>query len=204
MNKAFKILFVLLLFCHNSYAQNMSYGITSGVVLSHPKDYHTHIGFNIGMKGIFSLSENPNKSFIELQLKFISKGWKDDIYYSMSNKQEWSCNAYYLELLLHFGYKYSIKDNFSIFGSFGPYIALGLFGNSTLKDYEDFNINNIFSDQVYKRFDYGIGANIGIEINHHWQIGMGVSFSLLKPTKGEWNAINPKDLSFNTSLAYIF
>ena len=93
---------------------------------------------------------------------------------------------------------------FSIFGSFGPYIALGLFGNSTLKDYEDFNINNIFSDQVYKRFDYGIGANIGIEINHHWQIGMGVSFSLLKPTKGEWNAINPKDSSFNTSLAYIF
>ena len=37
-------------------------------------------------------------------------------------------NPYYLEVPVRVGYKYAVNDDFSLFGSVGPYMAVGLFG----------------------------------------------------------------------------
>ena len=44
-------------------------------------------------------------------------------------------NPYYLEIPIHMGYKYAINDNFAIFGNFGPYFAVGLFGKMKATGY---------------------------------------------------------------------
>ena len=60
-------------------AQNFDYGVIGGLVLSHPKGLRTNPGFSVGAKGMLALGDNPSHGFIDMQLKFTSRGWKDDI-----------------------------------------------------------------------------------------------------------------------------
>ena len=42
-------------------------------------------------------------------------------------------NPYYLEVPVRVGYKYAVNDDFSLFGSVGPYMAVGLVWKSKIE-----------------------------------------------------------------------
>ena len=191
-------------------AQKVDFGVLAGLVFSHPSDYNTRTGFSVGAKGIYTFRENSSSWFVEAQAKLASKGWKYDIatydeggnfvYYS-----DWTCNAYYLEIPVYAGYKFKVNDNCGIFIEAGPYLAAGLFGNSDVKggehNYEYYS--NVFADGFYKRFDWGLGGNVGVEYRHV-QVSVGLHRSLLKPLKQTLVMMpTPKDRSWMRTIAYI-
>lgn len=191
-------------------AQKVDFGVLAGLVFSHPSDYNTRTGFSVGAKGIYTFRDNSSSWFVEAQAKLVSKGWKYDIatydeggnliYYS-----DWTCNAYYLEIPVYAGYKFKVNDNCGIFIEAGPYLAAGLFGNSDVKggehNYEYYS--NVFADGFYKRFDWGLGGNVGVEYRHV-QVSFGLHRSLMNPLNQTLVMMpKPKDRSWMLSIAYI-
>lgn len=191
-------------------AQKVDFGVLAGLVFSHPSDYNTRTGFSVGAKGIYTFRENSSSWFVEAQAKLASKGWKYDIatydeggnfvYYS-----DWTCNAYYLEIPVYAGYKFKVNDNCGIFIEAGPYLAAGLFGNSDVKggehNYEYYS--NVFADGFYKRFDWGLGGNVGVEYRHV-QVSFGLHRSLMNPLNQTLVMMpKPKDRSWMLTVTYI-
>lgn len=101
---------------------------------------------------------------------------------------------------INIGYEWNI-NNLGLLLEAGPYIALGLFGSSEIGYDSELQISNIFSSNVYKRFDYGYKLNVGAVLQR-WQIMIGISQSLQKPCMGEWQEMNPKDFSYHISFSY--
>ena len=64
------------------------------------------------------------------------------------------------------------------------------------------DIDNIFSDGMYKRFDYGVKLYVGVDYSN-WQLGVSYGLSLQNPIKGGWALQDPKDRTFSLQLAYI-
>lgn len=191
-------------------AQKVDFGVLAGLVFSHPSDYNTRTGFSVGAKGIYTFRDNSSSWFMEAQAKLVSKGWKYDIatydeggnliYYS-----DWTCNAYYLEIPVYAGYKFKVNDNCGIFIEAGPYLAAGLFGNSDVKggehNYEYYS--NVFADGFYKRFDWGLGGNVGVEYRHV-QVSFGLHRSLMNPLNQTLVMMpKPKDRSWMLTVTYI-
>ena len=191
-----------ILFCLSQAisANDFSFAPAAGIVISHPKGYHTQVGFSIGVKTMYSLSDKLNRFYLSPGLSLVSRGWKDYIYDINDHKKEWICHPYYIEMPINIGYEWNI-NNLGLLLEVGPYIALGLFGSSEIGNDSELKISNIFSSNLYKRFDFGYKLNVGAVL-HRWQITIGISHSLQKPSKDEWQEINPKDFSYHISFSY--
>ncbi len=204
--KRYFFLFTVLCFSLVTFAQEFNYGVTAGLNVSHPKDYRNHVGFNVGVKGEYTFSDKQDCLYLESALLLTSKGWKTDVYADESENAgtaDWTCDAYYLELPLMVGYKSGITDRVRISASAGSYVACGLFGKSKVKDIPAADdIDNIFSDGMYKRFDYGVKLYVGVDYSN-WQLGVSYGLSLQNPIKGGWALQDPKDRTFSLQLAYI-
>ena len=202
---------VLLSMVTYANAQKVDYGVLGGIVLSHPKGVNNLTGFTLGAKTSLAFRNAPSHGYFDAQLKFTLRGWKDDIDETDESGNvigtlDESWKTYYLELPLHIGYKLNLTDKTNMFVDIGPYFAVGLFGKSKAGDYEI--IGNVFADNAYKRFDWGLGGNIGIEYDHV-QVALGLNYSMMSPTKSggyAWEALNlnPKDRSFLITVTYMF
>lgn len=111
---------------------------------------------------------------------------------------------YYLEIPVHLGYKYEANEDFSVFGNAGPYMAIGLFGKM---DGEVASVAsgsvNIFGDDVFKRFDFGLGLKAGIEIKKTVQVVLGYDLGLIDVVKDN-DGEGVQNRNFSISLAYLF
>lgn len=199
-------LFTVLFSSLAAFAQGFGYGVTAGLNVSHPKDYRNHVGFNVGLKGEYTFSDSQDCMYLESALLLTSKGWKEDVYEDESEHAgivDWKCDAYYLELPLMAGYKFGINDKARMSLSAGPYVACGLFGKSEVDGVSGVtDVDNIFSDGMYKRFDYGVKVYAGIDFSK-WQLGLSYGHSLQNPIKGGWALQNPKDRTLSVQVAYI-
>lgn len=182
-------------------AQNTHYGITAGLALSQPHDYNRHTGFLLGLKCELPFSAKNEYLYLGLSTYLIQKGWNDDVYDIDENKHNWKCDIYYIEIPVSLGFKYAIGQSATLFCEAGPYIGYGIYGKSKIKTREENYNENIFSSNLYKNFDYGLKISAGIGFSP-WQLGLGIENSMQKPTKGGWNAFNPKDRSFTFSISY--
>lgn len=119
-------------------------------------------------------------------------------------------NPYYLEVPVRVGYKYAVNDDFSLFGSVGPYMAVGLFGKAKLKvdgdiaDIAELGDNSmsedIFGDDGLKRFDFGLGLKAGVEFNKKYQVAISYDFGLVEVAKD----LGMKNRNLMISLGYMF
>ena len=207
-----KILFIVFtILCIDSFAQHIRYGAIMGVTVATSKELDPHVGFNIGAKGEVELSKNKTGTYLDFGLILSSKGWNCDVYTdaAVTNKTTWNCTLYYLEMPVHIGYKFEISNNVLFFAKAGPYLAVGLFGNTTLKGVDssiydkDVISDNVFRNEQYKRFDCGLGAAIGIERKEHLQFIVGYDHGLIKPTK-TWSLLKAQNRAFYVSCAYLF
>lgn len=194
----------------DGFAQSMRYGMVAGLQLSNPKEADARLGFNIGAKSEISFSNNENHVFGDFGLKLSAKGWKEDLTDETGKENiEWKCRLYYLEMPIHIGYKYTVSDNIKILAGIGPYFAFGLSGKSEFDGYNTSDTvnpygGNLFTNDTYKRFDFGIDAIAGIETSSNIQVYIGYELSLMSPTKERWKILSLKDRTFRISAAYMF
>lgn len=174
-----------------AFAQNkLSWEVEAGMNLAkmNVTGYDSRVGFHAGIRGKYELSSLTDGLYANagafLSLKGASVDWGD----LASSK----CNAYYLEVPVHLGYQYAVNDNFSVFGEFGPYFAYGLFGNTSassmdFEDGESTSESHSTFDEL-KRFDFGLGLRVGVEIRQRYTFSVGYDMGLANIwDKGYWS-----------------
>ena len=115
-----------------------------------------------------------------------------------------------MEVPVRVGYKYAVNDDFALFGSVGPYVAVGLFGKMKAKvdgdiaDIAGLDGNSasedIFGDDGLKRFDFGLGLKAGVEFSKKYQVAISYDFGLVEVAKD----LGMKNRNLMISLGYMF
>lgn len=196
-------------------AQSSPYwGATLGLNLSKPKISNLHTGFRLGGLIGYDLSSHDHRPYLEAELLLSEKGWNDKTGMNTEGNSDaigtYYCHAYYLEVPLRFGWKWAPSDRFALKVGLGPYLAYGLWGKLGLKDpngddvsKDEYNIPKHLFGNIYRRFDWGLGGKVGMELRGHWSIDLGYEASFLRSEKH--TTIFPhKDRSWVISATYIF
>ncbi len=187
---------------------NLKWGVMAGMNVSKYTitGFDNRIGFHAGVKAELGLSQEASGAYMDFAALLILKGAKIDGGSIASIK----FNPYYLEVPVHVGYKYAVNDDFALFGSVGPYIAVGLFGKAKAKvdgniaDLGELGTNsaseNIFGDDGLKRFDFGLGLKAGVEFSKKYQVAISYDFGLVEVAKD----LGMKNRNLMLSLGYMF
>ena len=202
---------------------NLKWGVVAGMNVSKlsTAGLGNKIGYHVGARAELGLSQVANGLYLDAAALISAKGAKTDA----GDLGGINVNATYLEIPIHVGYKYAVSDNFNVFGSFGPYVGIGLFGKTKVDelDYDSSHelVNtsykyNTFGDG-YKRFDMGLGFNVGVEIQQKYRISLGYDFGFLKTNDSNFEegdedfeemeidlASGAKNRNLTISVAYMF
>lgn len=109
--------------------------------------------YQAGITADLALTEN---FYVITGLDFQAKGTKSKTKGSANLKY----NPMYLQIPVHAAYKMDIAPNTKFVIEAGPYVAYGIGG----KVKGDGKKVNIFGDNKFKRFDFGVGAGVGVEL----------------------------------------
>lgn len=187
---------------------NLKWGVMAGMNVSKYTitGFDSRIGFHAGVKAELGLSQEASGAYMDFAALLTLKGAKIDA----GSLASFKMNPYYLEVPVHIGYKYAVNDDFALFGSAGPYIAVGLFGkfkakvDGDLVDLEEFGGNSmsedIFGDDGLKRFDFGLGLKAGVEFSKKYQVAISYDFGLVEVAKD----LGMKNRNLMLSLGYMF
>ena len=187
---------------------NLKWGVMAGRNVSKYTitGFDSRIGFHAGVKAELGLSQEASGAYMDFAALLTLKGAKIDGGSIASIK----FNPYYLEVPVHVGYKYAVNDDFALFGSVGPYIAVGLFGKAKAKvdgniaDLGELGTNSasedIFGDDGLKRFDFGLGLKAGVEFSKKYQLAISYDFGLVEVAKD----LGMKNRNLMISLGYMF
>ena len=208
----FVCLFAFAAICAN--AQEIKYGVTAGInfnsLSSNSNDART--GFHAGLKTEIDFNE---KLYVNAGLMLTSKPWRGlGTYIPKENIIiDSKKTPYYLNIPVHVGYKLPVAKNVKIFAEAGPYMAIGLFGSGkyTEKQYDEgfknliesktHDLEDPFKHNYQKRFDWGLGGNIGVELFNHYQLSVGYDWGL-KEILGKNTSM--KNKTFMISASYLF
>ncbi|MDR2949594.1 MAG: PorT family protein [Prevotella sp.] len=165
----------------------VKFGIRGGVNLSDyggdMKDVKSALRYQVGFTADLGLTENI---YLQTGLDFLTKGGK----YKPETGKEVKYNPIYLQLPVHVAYKMKVAPGTKVVVNAGPYAAYGLGGKAKGEEKED-----IFGKDGFKRFDFGVGA------------GLGVEFGILALNVGyDWGLANIseiKDVKVKNKSAYI-
>ena len=185
---------------------NLKWGVMAGMNVSK---------YTAGVKAELGLSQEASGAYMDFAALLTLKGAKIDGGSIATVK----FNPYYLEIPVHVGYKYAVNENFALFGSVGPYLAVGLFGKAKLSignaigDWADIEgmesvgglegksvSEDIFGDDGFKRFDFGLGLKAGVEFNKKYQVALSYDFGLIDVQKD----LGMKNRNLMISLGYMF
>ena len=187
---------------------NLKWGVMAGMNVSKYTftGFDNRVGFHAGVKAELGLSQEASGAYMDFAALLTLKGAKIDGGSLASIK----FNPYYLEVPVRVGYKYAVNDDFSLFGSVGPYMAVGLFGKAKLKvdvdiaDIAELGGNSmsedIFGDDGLKRFDFGLGLKAGVEFSKKYQVAISYDFGLVEVIK----EVGMKNRNLMISLGYMF
>lgn len=195
---------------------NLKWGVMAGMNVSKYTitGFDSRIGFHAGVKAELGLSQEASGAYMDFAALLTLKGAKID----GGSIASFKFNPYYLEVPVHIGYKYAVNDDFALFGSVGPYIAVGLFGKAKfnmgsafddLAEMEGIEIEgmegkslseDIFGDDGLKRFDFGLGLKAGVEFSKKYQVAISYDFGLVEVAKDS----GMKNRNLMLSLGYMF
>lgn len=184
-------------------AGKFRFGVTAGMNVSNltGTEMDSRIGFNLGVRGDYNFTD---KMYLGAGVIFSQKGASLSEEYteewemlgatnSYSWKEERKATPGYLEIPIHFGYRFYKSDNISVFGEVGPYFAFGLSGKAKVtttdsdgdeeEDKYDYfgSTSDVKEGKAVcdKRFDFGIGLRVGVEFSKV-QVSLGYERGLTK------------------------
>lgn len=183
-------------------AQDLRVGLTGGLNFANLHYSQTnssdgYLGINLGIKAEYDLSSVIEEGFYaDARLLYTLKGGR------------WASlhqNLSYIELPLNFGYSYSLTSDVKIFGGLGPYLAYGVGGKDVLKK-DGIKVKTPVFGDIYKRFDFGLNYNVGVELFDEWQIFIGFEHGLRNANKSavEGETLKMHPLNFYIGCAYMF
>lgn len=188
MNKKFLVTIAMSAIAFaTSQAQEFRYGLSGGYNLNSMIANESKSGFHVGLKGEYAFRDAQKGLYTDFGLMISSYGWKSTPAYENGTGKvlEWDTTPYYLNIPIHFGYKFKVSDNLSIFVNAGPYFNIGMFGKTRYtttyngsKIEEGISSNNVFKEGLVSRFDWGVGFRIGAEIARHTQISFGYDWGM--------------------------
>lgn len=187
MKKLFLILCVALVSVSTFAQSNLSWEGQVGMnVAKLTSGYDSKIGYHIGARAKMELPTLATGLYANAGAFLTLKGASFD----MGELGNGKTNMNYLEIPVHVGYQYAINDDFSIFGEFGPYFAIGLFGKTKgeVMDFNDLGEQISNSDSYntfdeFKRFDFGLGLRFGIELKQKYTLSIGYDFGFINGWK---------------------
>ena len=211
MKKFLPFLSFALLISAVASAQGLRYGITGGMNLANYAMDVDNLLFNpdsrVGFRAGFRMEMDASSFiydgfFLTGEVLLSSKGAEvKSLLETQSVKS--IARPYYLEIPMHIGYQYLLgKGNVGIFGSFGPYFGIGLFGDTKLTDSEGTTKPDIFTSDGLKRFDFGLGLRAGVSMFKHYRIYLGYDWGLINISQSADSKINNRN--FYVGAAYMF
>ena len=195
-------LFVAVMATVTLSAQDLRWGATGGVNFawahSSVNSSDCYIGFNAGVKAEYDMAQYITDGFLlDARLLYTLKGG------------EWSGfhqNLGYLELPVNLTYRYDLGGDVKLFGGLGPYFGLGVLGKD-VENYEGTKVKTDIFGKSYKRFDFGLNYNLGVEMWDTWQFFIGFEHSLLNVAKSDYEGagdIKVRPLNFYIGTAFMF
>lgn len=191
------------------------WGVTAGMNISSEGsgDYKFTPGINIGGTVEYQFGK---AGFLSSGLLLSQKGFANKSEYDFridfnngtvieeSGKYNVKKKSYYLELPVFVGYKFHISEMVSLKLSAGPYVAVGLWGKVKDKNdsANDFSLYKDGYGEDFRRFDYGLGANLSVELAKHYQIGFGCDMGLRKTEKNGY--MGSRNQNMTISFGYLF
>jgi hypothetical protein len=117
---------------------------------------------------------------------------------------DWTSRPYYLEIPMHIGYRYDLgsSGNVSLFGSFGPYIAVGMWGTDKVTMANESTKPDSFASDGLKRFDFGLGLRGGVRLFDHYRIFVGYDWGLINIAQDDDSTMNNRN--FYVGASYMF
>ena len=198
MKKLLTLVIAVIIGTSMTFAQGIESEIQAGINLSSISKYDSKTGFNVGFRGTIPL-QSADGTYFNIGALLTLKGAEKDYGYELDAK----INAYYLEIPVHFGYRHAVSESATLFGEFGPYLGIGLFGKAKVSSMGDSAKVDTFSDEGgAKRFDFGLGFRAGIEINQKIPISVGYDLGLLNINKDEDPSL--KSSNFTVAIGYKF
>lgn len=184
-------------------------GVTAGMNVSNISHQETdsRIGFNLGLRGEYNFSDNV---YATLGLLFTQKGSRTETEgsaLSLTAKGTLVQNPGYLEIPLHFGYRYNVGSGISIFGETGPYFAFGVCGKTKFDVDSNVGLSGNYDYDFFKEdgsdakaFDAGWGLRAGVEVSG-FQISLGYEHGFVSLWDGSDNYMNS---NFMVGVSYMF
>lgn len=197
---------------------NLRWGVTAGFNglngnTLNLSDHRDRYGFNVGARMEYLFRTTPSRMYLDAELGLLKLGWKNssnengyypDYYEDETNAQvkNWktTADAYYLHLPIHIGYRWAFCKACALYVDAGPYFSLGLFGKVKMKDLDNKTTTKSDTFNDTRRFDWGLGARLGVEVADHYRLGIGYDYGLQKLNK----YINDKNNNFTISVGYMF
>lgn len=158
-------------------------------------DLNSRLAFNVGLRGEYYFTGDV---YLGTGLLFSWQGARITKY-GFTTK----FTPGYLQIPLHAGVRMGLSRCATLFGEFGPYVAVGVCGQSDVALTRSGVDEDFFGDPdegYARRFDFGLGLRAGVEIAR-FQIGVGYDFGLVKVYK-EGESI--RNGNFNLGVAYMF
>ena len=210
MKKFLPLCLVALVATATVSAQGLRYGITGAMNVANYAMEVEGISFNpdsrIGFRAGFRMEMDApfiyDGFYFDAEALLSAKGAKFD---SSSGEDAASVisRPYYLEIPIHIGYRYMFgQGNVGIFGSFGPYFGVGLFGTNKVTVAGVESKPDAFSSDGLKRFDFGLGLRAGVAMFEHYRIYVGYDWGLIDVAKSGGNKINNRN--FYVGASYMF
>ena len=203
MKKIFVLFVLLMTGVIGIHAQEgLKWGAMAGMNSSDfsTDGFSSKVGFHVGIKAEKELSQIAQGVYLDMAALLSLKGAQVN-----GDDASLKFNPYYLEIPIHMGYKYAVNDNIAVFGNFGPYFAVGLFGKVKATGYliDESNIHDsakVFGDDAMKRFDFGLGLKAGVEFCQKYQFSIGYDWGLIDNIENGGN----KNRNLMLSLGYFF
>lgn len=210
MKKFLPLFLVALVATATVSAQGLRYGITGAMNVANYAMEVEGISFNpdsrIGFRAGFRMEMDApfiyDGFYFDAEALLSAKGAKFDSSSGESSSSVIS-RPYYLEIPIHIGYRYMFgRGNVGIFGSFGPYFGVGLFGTNKVTVAGVESKPDAFSSDGLKRFDFGLGLRAGVAMFEHYRIYVGYDWGLIDVAKAGGNKINNRN--FYVGASYMF
>lgn len=194
---------VVLLAATGVRAQDFRWGPAGAVNFAWEKGRETssdcYMGFYAGVKAEVDFSDIITSGFyVDGRLLYSLKGG------------DWAGfhhNLGYLEIPVNLGYRYAIDRNVALMGSLGPYFGFGILGRKVTSSDGAKIKSDLFGEQ-YKRFDFGLNYNAGVELWKTWQFYLGFEHSFLNICKSVYgntgDGVRLRPFNFYVGTAYMF
>lgn len=192
------LLFVTISIGCNAQILPFSLALKGGTTSSNLRGMHSSdskSGFNAGLSADINLPANFR---IYTGIELVSKGAKNA---GIAPNEYDKINALYLQVPAKLGYNFPVIPGLGLHVGVGPYFAQGIGGKIEKMGAKE-KIDT-FGNDTMKKFDWGVGAEVGASILGILQVRVGYDMGIANIAQSEWNG-KVRNKNLYTSLGIKF